>query len=145
VVEPFFEYAAWAYPISLMVALPMIISAAMSWIFRGRYTRDARRDHTIFAIAGYLLMAAALGWSFTTGPLEVTTFQALWMVTVVAPPVLGALLIALIPFVSRARVWSHRVSIAGMAAWGLALVLPGLVGFGIMVYRLSSATGGGPM
>lgn len=133
-VDPFVEYAAWAYPISLVIALPMISSAAMAWIFRGKYSREARRDHTIFALAGYCLMAVALGWSFTTGPLEVETFRVLWLATIVAPPFVGAGLVAAIPFVARARVWSHRVSIPSLAAWGLALIVPGLTAIGIILY-----------
>ena len=119
----------------------MILSAAMAWIFRGKYTRDARRDHTIFAVAGYVLMAAALGWSFTTGPLDVGAFRTLWMITVVAPPFLGAALIAVIPVVSRTKVWSHRVSIPGLAAWGLALILPGLAAFGLILNRATALFG----
>lgn len=143
--QPFAEFAVWAYPIALVISLPMILSAAASWIFRGRYTREARRDHTVFAVAGYCLMAGALAWSFAAGPLEVEAFRVLWFATVVAPPVIGAILIALIPVVSRGRVWRHRISIPGLAAWGLALILPGLVGFGLLLLRHLQGVGLAPL
>lgn len=134
--DPFAEYAAWAYPIALIIAMPMILGGAASWIFKTRYSREARRDHTVFAIAAYCLLAGALAWSFLAGPVEVETFQTLWFATVVAPPLLGAGLILLIPIVSRAKRWKYRISVPSLAAWGVALIVPGLLAMGLVMLQI---------
>jgi hypothetical protein len=137
--DPFAPYAAWAYPLSVLVALPPILSAAATWIFRGRYSREARRDQTVFAIAGFLLMGGALAWALVSGAMPSEQVGVLWMVTLVLPPLLGALLILTAPLAARTERYRHVVSTRGMIAWGLVLVLPMAIGLAFVFVRSLTA------